>query len=106
MDVQATFTACEDFKPGYLYNYSDRIPGAGVAQLVSCLTMDWTAGRSGFNPRQGQRTFPLVSVTRPALEPTQPIVEWVCGVLSPGLMRGRGRDADHSPPSSAEVENE
>jgi hypothetical protein len=28
------------------------------------------------------------------------------GVLSPGLKSGRGRDADHSPPSITEVENE
>jgi hypothetical protein len=28
------------------------------------------------------------------------------GVLSPGVKRGRGRDADHSPPSNAEVVNE
>ena len=39
--------------------------------------------------------------TRPALRPTQPPVQWV-----PGLSRGKvlaGRDADLSPPSSAEV---
>jgi hypothetical protein len=28
------------------------------------------------------------------------------GVLSPGVKARLGRDADHSPPSSAEVENE
>jgi hypothetical protein len=28
------------------------------------------------------------------------------GVLSPGVKERPGRDADHSPPSSAEVENE
>jgi hypothetical protein len=28
------------------------------------------------------------------------------GVLSPGVKARQGRDADHSPPSSAEVENE
>jgi hypothetical protein len=28
------------------------------------------------------------------------------GVLSPGVIARRGRDADHSPPSSAEVVNE
>jgi hypothetical protein len=53
----------------------------------------------------GARIFPLVSVSRPALGPTQPPVQWVPGVLSLGVKRGRGRDADHSPPSSAEVEN-
>jgi hypothetical protein len=37
-----------------------------------------------FDLRQGQRTFPLTSVSRPALGPTQPPVQWVPGVLSPG----------------------
>jgi len=50
--------------------------------------------------------FPLASVSRPALGPTQPPVQWVPGVLSPGVKARPGRDADHSPPSSAEVENE
>jgi hypothetical protein len=36
---------------------------------------------------------------------TQPPVQWVPGVLSPGVKARPGRDADHSPPSS-EVENE
>jgi hypothetical protein len=46
--------------------------------------------RSGFDPRRGQRIFPLASVSRPALGPTQPPVKWVPGVLSPGVKRGRG----------------
>jgi hypothetical protein len=66
----------------------------------------WTTGRSGFDPRQGQRTFPVASVSRPALGPTQSPVQWVQGVLSPGVKARPGRDADHSPPSSAEIENE
>jgi hypothetical protein len=39
----------------------------------------------GVRTRQGQRIFPLTSVSRPALRPTQPPVQWVPGVLSPGL---------------------
>jgi hypothetical protein len=35
--------------------------------------------------RQRQRIFPLTSVSRPALRPNQPPVQWV-----PGLKRGRG----------------
>jgi hypothetical protein len=47
----------------------------------------------------------LASVSRPALRPTQPPIQWVPEVDSRGEVR-LGRDADHSPPSRAEVKNE
>jgi hypothetical protein len=34
--------------------------------------------------------FSVASVSRPAVGPTQPPVQWVPGVLSPGVKRGRG----------------
>jgi hypothetical protein len=47
----------------------------------------------------------FVSITsRPALGPTKPSVQLVLGVLSIG-QSGRGREADHFSPSSAEVRN-
>jgi hypothetical protein len=52
------------------------------------------------------KDFPLRSVSRPALGPTHPPVQWVPGVLFPGVNARPGRDADHSPPSNAEVVNE
>jgi hypothetical protein len=36
-----------------------------------------------------QMIFLPASVTRPAVVPTQPYVQWVLGVLFPGLKRGR-----------------
>jgi hypothetical protein len=60
----------------------------------------------GVRSRQGQRIFPLSSVSRPALGLSEPPVQWIPGVLSPGVKARPGRDADHSPPSSAEVVNE
>jgi hypothetical protein len=57
-------------------------------------------------PAGGSGFFPLDSVSSPALGPTQPPVQRVPGVLSPGVKARPGRDADHSPPSSAEVVNE
>jgi hypothetical protein len=40
--------------------------------------------------------------SRPALGPTQPPTECVPGALTPGVKQ-QGREADHSPPISAEV---
>jgi hypothetical protein len=44
------------------------------------------------------------TVSRMALGTTQPPIQWVPGVLSLEVMRP-GREAGHSPPSSAEVKN-
>jgi hypothetical protein len=46
--------------------------------------------------------FLFVTASRTALGPTQPPIQWVPGALSLVLKRP-GREADHSPPSSAEV---
>jgi hypothetical protein len=47
-------------------------------------------GRPGFDPQQRPRIFLLASASKPALGPTQPPVQWVPGVLSLGVKRGRG----------------
>jgi hypothetical protein len=55
------------------------------------------------SPAEAKGFFSVASGSRPALGPTQPTMG--TGVLSPGGKTRPGRDADHSPPSSTEVEN-
>jgi hypothetical protein len=47
-------------------------------------------GDRGSIPGRDKRIFPLDSMCRPALGPTQPPVQWVPWVLNPRLKRGRG----------------
>jgi hypothetical protein len=51
----------------------------------------------GSIPGRGERIFPVASVCRPALGPTQPPVQWVPGGPFLGAKARPGRDADHSP---------
>jgi hypothetical protein len=46
----------------------------------------------------------FITVSRTALEPTQPHIQSVRAALSLGVKRP-GREADHSPPYSSEVKN-
>jgi hypothetical protein len=48
------------------------------------------------------KNFLFSTSSRPALGSTQPPMQWVPGSLSAGVKRP-GREAHHSPPSSAEV---
>jgi hypothetical protein len=48
--------------------------------------------------------FLFTTASRTALGPTQPPIQWVLGALSLEVKRP-GREADHSPPSSAEAKN-
>jgi hypothetical protein len=59
--------------------------------------------RAGFDSQRGFGLFLLAIGSRLPLEPTQPI-EWVQRAVSL-LVKWPGREADHSPPSSAEVKN-
>jgi hypothetical protein len=62
----------------------------------------WTIGVLGFDSRRGPGIFLFTTASRTALGPTQPPIQWVPGTLSLGV-KGPGREGDHSPPSSAEV---
>lgn len=85
--LQCTGNLCTDILHG------SRDSSVGIATRLR-------AGRPRFDSRQGQEIFFLISVTsRPALEPTQPPIEWVSRVKLPE------READHSSLCSAEVKN-
>jgi hypothetical protein len=66
----------------------------------------WTRGQTigvlGFDSRRGLRIFLFTTSSRAALGPTQPLIQWVLWSLSLGI-KWLGREADHSPPSSAEI---
>jgi hypothetical protein len=75
-----------------------------IAQSVNRWATGWTIGVLGFGSRRGLGIFLFTTVTRTALGPTQPPIQWVPEALSLGVKRP-GREADHSPPYSAEVKN-
>jgi hypothetical protein len=60
--------------------------------------MEWAGVR--FPARSA--IFLFATGSRPVLGPTQPPTQWVPGALSLGLKRP-GREADHSPPTSAGI---
>jgi hypothetical protein len=68
------------------------------------MALDYGLDDQGFESQQGLGIFLFTIASRPALGPTQPPIQWVPGALSLGVKRP-GREADHSPPSSAEVKN-
>jgi hypothetical protein len=64
--------------------------------------LSWMIGVLGLDSRQGLEIFLFITVSRTALDPTQPLIPWVPGAFSLVVKRP-GLEADHSPPSSAEV---
>jgi hypothetical protein len=75
-----------------------------MVQSVYRWAPGWTIGVLGFDSRQGLGIFLFTTVSRTALGPTHPPIQWVPGALSLRLKRP-GREADHSPQSSAEIKN-
>jgi hypothetical protein len=86
----------------FLYHQWDHTHTKQHVKLFFCIFNLWSRGSSvsavfgyglgdrGSIPGRGWRIFPLASVSRPALRPTQPPVQWVPGVLSSRVKRGRG----------------
>jgi hypothetical protein len=80
-------------------NRKRRCDSVGIAPATG-----WTIGILGFDSRRGLGIFFFTTTSRTALGPTKPPIQWVTGALSLGV-KWLGREADHSFPSSAEVDN-
>jgi hypothetical protein len=88
-----------------------RSPGISVSTVT---TLRPSQPGVRFPPRTGKGSFLFVAVSRPVLRattasktavgPTQLPIQCVSGAFSLGVKRP-GREADYSPPSSAEVKN-
>jgi hypothetical protein len=75
---------------------------AGVAQSVVCLTTDWTNGVRSPTEAEDFSSSLCVQIGSGAHPASCPMGT---GGPFPGGKVRQGRDADHSPPSSAEVKN-
>jgi hypothetical protein len=78
----------QSLEPGWLSQYSDGL----------------RTGRLDFDSRSGEDNFLFPEMFRLALGPTQPHTQWPSRALSPGS-KLKNHEADHSPPSGAEVRN-
>jgi hypothetical protein len=79
----------------YLYFSSLRVSRDSSVGIATVYRLDNQAGGSSSPDKVKNFHFSISS--RPALGSTQPPIKWV-----PGIKR-QGREADHSPPTSAEV---
>jgi hypothetical protein len=77
-----------------------------VAQSVQCLATGWTTGRSRFDPRQKRKDFSCSVCVQTGSGAHPASCPMGTGAIFPGAKARLGRKADHSPPSSAEFENE
>jgi hypothetical protein len=73
-------------------------------KLITQFSPVLTIGVLGFDFRWRLGIFLFTTVSRPALGPTQPPIQWVLRALSLWV-KWPGREADHSSPSNAEVKN-
>jgi hypothetical protein len=70
---------------------------------ISGISLGYGLDHRGFDSWQGLGIFLFTTASRAALEP-QPPIQWVPRALSLGVKRPE-READYTPPSTAEVKN-
>jgi len=101
-----------EFSAGYIYTSPTRATCSAHtilygdfnksrdSSLLQRWTTDWMTG--GFESRQGLGMFLFTTSSRTTLGPTKHPIQWVPGTL-PLRVKRPGLEANHSPPSSAEV---
>jgi hypothetical protein len=77
-----------------------------VSRVAQSLAMGWMTRRSRIDPGQRQEDFSSNLCVQNSSGAHPASCTMVTGGPFPGAKARPGRDADHSPPSSAEVENE
>jgi hypothetical protein len=77
---------------------------SGKFERMRSWATGWTIEVLGFDSRRRLGIFLFTATSRTALEPTQLPIQGVPGALFLGV-KWLGREADHSPPSSAKVNN-
>jgi hypothetical protein len=81
----------------YIFTTKSRVSAVGIATGYR-LGEEWV----GVQVPVGGKNFDFSMLSRPALGPTQPTIQKVLGTVSMKVKRP-GYEADHSPPTSAEV---
>jgi hypothetical protein len=84
-----------------LYVLTDLLEELGY---VSGIGLGYGLDDRGFESRHGLGIFLFTTSSTPGLGPTQPPIQWVPRALSLGV-KWPGREVDHSPSSSAVVNN-
>jgi hypothetical protein len=76
-----------------------------LPRTALCISLGYGLDDTGFESWEGLGIFLFIMMSTPTLGSTQPPIQWIPAAFSLGVKRP-GRDADHSPPSSAEVKND
>jgi hypothetical protein len=79
-------------------------PREGKLSRYTNQAMNWTTKESGFDSQQRQEMFSSPQRPDRLSDPSSPLYNGYRGMFLPGV-KGRGCEADLSPPSSDEVKN-
>jgi hypothetical protein len=82
---------------------NDSISNYSSVSTAKCSTR-WTTDESGLNSQHRQEIFLSTVTFRLAMGPTQPLILWASGIVSPRAKQP-GCEADHSPQSNVKVKN-